>query len=127
MSMIDDIIKTIKKQADQIRDLTGRVNAISIGNQITPNIPGQNPVPAPLPGATIAGNATPAWQRVAAPTPTGAQVYEYTYQVGDIVPVWRLRSTGGKYLQFTYEVSGGGFTFIIDGDGNPIFTLLDVE
>lgn len=33
----------------------------------------------------------------------------------------------GQYRQFVYEVSGGDFTFITDGDGNPVMALEDLE
>jgi len=35
--------------------------------------------------------------------------------------------SSGKYRQFTYTVSGGDFTFIIDGAGNPVMALQDLE
>lgn len=34
---------------------------------------------------------------------------------------------GAKYRQFTYTVSGGDFSFIIDSDGNPVMALQDLE
>jgi hypothetical protein len=33
----------------------------------------------------------------------------------------------GKYRQFTYVVSGGDFSFIIDPDGNPVMALQELE
>lgn len=33
----------------------------------------------------------------------------------------------GKYRQMVYEVSGGAIDFLTDGNGNPLFDLLDVE
>ncbi len=33
----------------------------------------------------------------------------------------------GQYRQFTYTVSGGDFSFIIDGGGNPVMALQDLE
>jgi hypothetical protein len=35
--------------------------------------------------------------------------------------------TIGQYRQFTYVVSGGDFSFIIDADGKPIMALQDLE
>ena len=42
--------------------------------------------------------------------------------------VW-LGSGGvaGQYRQFTYEVSGGDFSFIIDENGEPVMALQDLE
>lgn len=33
----------------------------------------------------------------------------------------------GQYRQFTYVVSGGDFSFVIDVDGNPVMALQDLE
>lgn len=35
--------------------------------------------------------------------------------------------TPGQYRQFTYIVSGGDFSFIIDSDGNPVMALQNLE
>ena len=34
---------------------------------------------------------------------------------------------GGQYRQFTYVVFGGDFSFVIDGDGEPVMALQDLE
>lgn len=33
----------------------------------------------------------------------------------------------GKYRQFTYVVTSGDFSFVIDGDGNPVMALQELE
>lgn len=125
--MVQQLYSDIERLKDEVRRLRGRIDAISVGGSIGPVIPGTSPVPPPLAGAMIVGNSTPAWQRLPHPSPTGSQSYTVTYEVGDTIPVWRLGSGGGQYRQFVYEVSGGTFTFVTDMDGNPIFTLLDLE
>lgn len=43
------------------------------------------------------------------------------------VVIGPLGATIGQYRQFVYTVSGGDFTFVIDGDGNPVMALQDLE
>lgn len=38
-----------------------------------------------------------------------------------------VTTTDQQYRQFVYIVSGGDFSFVIDSDGNPVMTLLDLE
>lgn len=36
-------------------------------------------------------------------------------------------TAGGQYRQFTYVVTAGDFSFIIDATGNPVMALQDLE
>jgi hypothetical protein len=40
---------------------------------------------------------------------------------------WVWGSSGGKYRQFVYTVSGGDFSFVIDHEGNPVMALVPLE
>jgi len=40
--------------------------------------------------------------------------------------VW-VGGAAGQYRQFVYVVSAGDFQFVIDGDGNPVLALQDLE
>jgi len=40
---------------------------------------------------------------------------------------WDWGNGGGQYRQFTYVVTAGDFSFIIDEDGNPVMALQDLE
>jgi hypothetical protein len=125
--MVQQLYSDLEKLKDEVRRLRGRLNAISVGGGLSPAVPGTSPVPPPLLGAMVVGNSTPAWERLPPPTPAAGEEYELTFNDGDTKPVWRLNAGGGQYRQFVYEVSGGDFTFIIDGDGNPVFALEDLE
>jgi hypothetical protein len=37
------------------------------------------------------------------------------------------QGVAGQYRQFTYVVTGGDFSFVIDGDGYPVMALQDLE
>lgn len=127
MSAISDLFVKIKKIEDELRKVTGRLNSISVGTQIIPNIPGTAAVPAAVEGALISGNATPAWERLAPPVPTTGEKFDLTFNDGDTQAHWRLKEAIGQYRQFVYDVDSGTFTFITDSDGNPIFELENLE
>lgn len=40
---------------------------------------------------------------------------------------WTWYDAVGQYRQFVYIVSGGDFSFVIDGDGEPVMVLQDLE
>lgn len=44
-----------------------------------------------------------------------------------MVQIGNLTTGAGKYRQFTYTVSGGDFSFVIDGDGRPVMALQELE
>lgn len=51
---------------------------------------------------------------------------------GDLVPQWTPSSGGGgggsRYQNYIYELDGsGGFDWITDDDGNPMYVLADLE
>jgi hypothetical protein len=50
---------------------------------------------------------------------------------GDTVPDWvdpGLIVGGGRYRSVLYVLDGaGGFTFVVDGDGHPMYTLRALE
>lgn len=122
---IPKLVSDFEKLKQEVRRLKGRLDGISVGTTITAVIPGTVSMPVAALGAIPVGNATPAWERLAPPTPAPGDEYELTFYNADTKPVWRLKA-GGQYLQFVYEVSGGDFTFIIDGDGNPVMALEDL-
>ena len=88
--MVQQLFSEMEKLKTEIRRLRGRMDSFSAGNQIIPaGIPGTAQVPAPLDGAIIRGNATPAWERLAASVP-GASVRNILgLDNGDLRPSWK--------------------------------------
>lgn len=129
MGAIDALFTKLKKFEDELRKLRGRIDAISVGNQIiTPNIPGTANVPAAVENAVIVGNSTPAWERaVPVPGPGDTLVLASTFATPK--PHFITQTPIGRYRMFVYTVDPGppDFIFLTDGGGNPIFVLQDLE
>lgn len=41
--------------------------------------------------------------------------------------IWGSLGETGQYRQFTYIVTAGDFSFVIDADGEPVMALQDLE
>lgn len=88
MSIIDDLWKTIKNHSDQIRNLKGRLDSISIGRQIIPgNIPGFVEVPSPTAeGQLMVSNDDFVWILLPVSIPAAGQRNVLSTDNGDLRP-----------------------------------------
>lgn len=80
-------------------------------------------------GDTIRGGVAGAPARVAAPAAAG-KVYTSVASGADFVPSWQdpAGGGGGRYRGLLYELDGlGGFEWIVDEDGHPMYELMELE
>jgi hypothetical protein len=87
-------------------------------------------VPAKMTGGTTAGcnsDDTAIWTLPQEIGDVGDVLTVVVNGDGDTVPDWvdpGLIVGGGRYRSVLYVLDGaGGFTFVVDGDGHPMYTL----
>lgn len=109
---MNQLVSDIKRALEEIKRLQGRVDSLKV-------------VTTGSSGGTTSGvllsDADPLPVDPTTPDPgVGIEASRYDHvHVGGT-------GSGGQYRQFTYT-GDNPFNFIVDGDGQPVFALLDLE
>lgn len=88
LTNLQQLFNEIQNLKAEIRRLRGKIDRVVSGGTVILDT-NANQVPPASQGAMIVGNSTPAWERIAAPSPSANQKYELRFDYGDTQPSWK--------------------------------------